>query len=278
MKDLNVNLVGEISSGFDANMFMLFCVTSLLQLGWNYFFSILSEQKKLIASQEFLEELYYRILNQKEKRDNEHNTADYIVILQRDVNQIISYYTDTVPTVIQAVIGIVVYSMYFTFFLKGFFVLLATLFIGLLQFIPPYIMKKYMVKNYIRVGEAEGELNQQIISGITGFFTIKMLNLHSWYMEQYKRKQKQFQKIGMIASAMSVVQTSMDNMLSLIVQLGLPSLLGIFLLAKWIVFDAAVQFVALSKSIYSYMNVLFSIQSSRSINKQVMVRVNKYIP
>lgn len=269
----NINKVGSKTTVF----LISFLGFSVLQLFWNYIFGIKMAKMQSKVSQNFKEFVYLQMLNNKENREKNAQTADFLVLLDKDAGQISSYYTEDIPAMIQAFFGILMYSSYFIIFLKGSIALLCILLIGLLQFVPPYVMKKYLIKNYIKAEETEAVMSQHLISGITGFFTIKMLNIHKWFMGQYEIKQNHFKKYGIMAAATSSVQSAMDNVLTLAMELGFAFLLGIFLLMKWLVFEAAVQLLALSGSIYEYIRIIFSIQTNKLLCEKSMERFNMFL-
>ena len=255
---------------------VLFLGISVLQMILTYLLSVYSDNQRTKNTQRLLETAYHNFLNLD--NNNRLQTGDYLTLFQKDVDQIAGYYSSNLPLIIQSIVGLICYSIYFICFMKNWVVLCAILLIGLLQFLPPYIMRKYLVKNYIAAGESEAELTQWVVSGVSGYFTIKMYNLHKWFMKKYEDKQNRFRAVGMAASATSAIQTSMEYMLNYIQQIGLAILLGVFLIYEFISFEVAVQSLSLSSNFYSYVKTIFSIYTHRSLYKQAVKRLSDGIP
>ena len=254
----------------------LFLGISALQMILTYLLSVYTDNQRTKNVQLFLEKIYYFFLNLD--NNNRLQTGDYLTLFQKDVDQIAEYYSINLPLIIQSIAGLICYSIYFICFMKNWVILCAILLIGLLQFLPPYIMRKYLVKNYVAAGESEAELTQWIVSGISGYFTIKMYNLHKWFMKKYEDKQNRFRTVGMTASATSAIQTSMEYMLNYIQQIGLAVLLGVLLIYEFISFEVAVQSISLSSNLYSYVKTIFSIYTNRSLYQQAVKRISDGIP
>lgn len=256
---------------------IIFLSLSLFQLLLNFIISNVLALKRAKALQKFNEKIYYSILRTKEIREKNHKTSDFLVLLNKDVNQIVNYYTDTLPALIQACIGLIIYSLYIIVFLRSWIALVFMLILGSLQFLPPFMFKKYFIKNYRLTSESSAQFEQHLISGINGFATIKLLNIHPWFMEQYKIKQINYQKKGIIASGTAAIQNSMSNMISSLLEVGFVYILGILLLSNKLIFDVAIQIFTLSNNMYSYLKTIFSIQTDYHVREEAIRRINDHI-
>ena len=221
--------------------------------------------------------MYFNIINSGIDREKNVKNGDVIIFFQKDAEQIASYYCINVPFYIQSIMGFICYAAYYLFFIKRPLVICVLFIISLFQFLPPYLTKKYFIKNYAAAGQLEGELTQWIISGVSGFFSLKMFNLHNWFLKKYEEKQRKFQKTGMIASATSATQTSIEHMVTFIQQLGFAVIIGFFLVYQWITFEMAVQSISLSTNFYSFVKNFFTIVTQKSLYIEAIKRISEGI-
>lgn len=195
------------------------------------------------------------------------------IICEKDIPECVGFYTEKLPSAVQAVAGLLAYSFLLTGKEHGLWIVGLLLALGIVQFLPPLITEKYLVQNYTRAGQAEEEVRQELISGLSGMLTIKMLNLHHWFMERYLHKQKKFSKVGEQAAGTSSVQSALYSGASLVQQLGFL-LLGSFLAAKGSCSMAVlIEGYALSSSFYQYMARLGSLKADRGTCRAAEERI-----
>lgn len=195
------------------------------------------------------------------------------IICEKDIPECISFYTEKIPSAVQATAGLLAYSFLLTGKEHGLWIVGLLLTLGIVQFLPPLITEKYLIQNYIRAGQAEEEVRQELISGLSGMLTVKVLNLHDWFMERYLHKQKEFSKVGEQAAGTSSVQSALYSGASLVQQLGFL-LLGSFLSAKGSCSVAVlIEGYVLSSSFCQYMARLGSLKADRGTCRAAEERV-----
>ncbi len=214
--------------------------------------------------------IYRKYLQATNRSDSESRLS---ILCEKDIPQCIGFFTEKIPLAIQAVTGTVVYAVYLAGRPDGAGVLLLLLVISVFQFLPPLIAEKYLVKNYIAAGQEEEHVRQEIISGLAGIFTIKMYHLHDWFMERYRKRQREFQKAGERAAGTSSIQSALYSGVLLIQQMGFL-LIGIFMAAYGSVsFETLIVGYGLSASFCQYVAKLGTLKADRSVCRAAEKRI-----
>lgn len=260
-----------------ASYIIVFACILLFKLLWDAFLTSRVKKMSRKCQQTLIEEILTDVLNAGEDREKHAESSDYIVVLDRDVAQNVEYYTEVVPSVIQSIFGLLLYSAYFILFMRNLLGLVCILVLSVFQGIPPYLIKKYIVKNYAAAAEEEAVLQQHILSGISGFATYKRYALHDWFMGEYRNKQAKYQAAGMKGAAAASVQSSLYNMLSALLQLGLAVIMGMLSLNGLIPLDTAIQSYLLSTNLYSYVNSILLAQTNHRLRDEAVRRINQCI-
>ena len=204
--------------------------------------------------------------------------GSFTTIFRRDLQQVCSYYTDTLPGFIVAAIGLFSYMVYMCIVLKGTLFAICMLGLGCLSLLQPIILEKFLIKNFIAADKAEAELTQHIVAGREGFVTLKLYKLHEWFMEKYRPKQKAYWKAGVKASASGTFNNAMEDMNRFLQTLGLVSVLGWAILKKWTTFEVAIEIFVLSSSVYAYITTVLHIKKNNAQYRGAMKQINKYLP
>ena len=216
--------------------------------------------------------IYAEYLKHPTGTDNE---SELSVVCDKDVPVVTGYYADVLPQTVQAVIGVLAYSVYIALEENGGVLLGILVVLSLFQYLPPLITEKYLIRNYIRAGEEEAKIQQQILSGLEGIHTIKMLGLEEWFMEQFLEKQQAFRKTGERAAATSSFQSALDSGLSLLQQVGVL-LIGLVGVAwGWFSLGTLIKGYVLSASFYQYAACLGRFKASRGMYRAAMRRIRK---
>ena len=199
--------------------------------------------------------------------------SELSVVYEKDIKESETFCTETLPHIIQALIGIVLYTFFFLSKKDGIVLLVILLFLGLFQFLPPIIVQKYLIQNYIRAGQEEANIRQHLLAGLQGITTIKMLNLEKWFVDAFCSKQRIFQKTGERAAATSSVQSALTSGVSLLQQLGLL-IIGIGGVAwNWISLETLIEGYILSSSFYQYCASLGAFKAKYGIYKAAKKRI-----
>lgn len=228
------------------------------------------------AKQAYRQSLYSRFMQGTLfLHKSEPNT--YSTIFRRDSEQISTFYAEILPAFVTAVIGFFVYSFYVCFFLNSGVFLICIVILGLLNLLQPIILEKFLIKNFIAADCAESNLAQHLTSGREGFSTLKLLNLHKWYMECYLQKQKAYWTTGVYASASGTFNTAMGDINKFLQTLGLVSILGWAILKQAITFDIAMQIYILSTNIYAYIKTIAHIKKDSATYRAASEQIKKYL-
>ena len=221
-----------------------------------------------------INQLECRIYSEYLERPVQVNTeSDLSVICDKDIPTVAGYHTDVVPQMIQAIIGICVYSVFIVFETNGFALLGILIVLSLFQYLPPLITEKYLIKNYIRAGQEEAQVQQQILSGLEGIHTIKMLGLEDWFMEQFICKQRAFRKTGEQAAATASFQSALDSGISLLQQVGVLLVGFIGVTYGWFSLGTLIKGYVLSASFYQYAACLGRFKASRGMYRAALQRI-----
>lgn len=232
-----------------------------------YYSSLCSRQTNLFECSIYLEYLARPVRGA--------NESDLSVICEKDIPTVASYHTDVIPQTIQAIIGIGVYSAFMLLEDNGFALLILLIVLSLFQYLPPVITEKYLIKNYIRAGEEEAMVQQQILSGLEGIHTIKMLGLENWFMDQFQGKQQAFRKTGERAAATASFQSAMGSGISLLQQVGVLLIGFVGVTYGWFSLGTLITGYVLSTSFYQYAACLGRFKASRGMYRAALQRIEK---
>lgn len=191
----------------------------------------------------------------------------------KDLTECVEYLTGTVPGIFCSVIGVAGISVYLLMCENGFALLCLMVLIGVVQFIPSVITEKYLVQNYIRAGEQEETLRQELVSGLTGFFTIRKLNIEDWFMEKYRKRQMEFRKAGECASLTSSAQSAMYSGVLLLQQAGVLVFGAAGIALGWFSLEAVIAAYVLSGNFFRYMNEIGAARAQKAVFRAALERM-----
>ena len=212
--------------------------------------------------------LYARYLEGPLRPDSEGRLT---VLCEKDIPECVDFFTEKLPGLIQAGAGLLLYSLLLARRDSGLWIAGLLTAFGMIQFLPPLITEKYLVQNYIRAGQAEEDINQELISGLSGMLTIKMLNLHDWFLGRYLQRQRDLRKVCERAAGTASVQSALYSGAALVQQLGF--LLSGALLAAGGICSALIKGYALSSSFYQYIAILGKLKADRGICRAAEDRI-----
>lgn len=193
----------------------------------------------------------------------------------KDLVECVEYLVGTVPHFFCSVIGVTGYSFYLLIQKNGFVLLCLMVLIGLAQFVPSVIMEKYLIQNYIRAGEQEEALRQELVSGLAGFYTIKKLDLQDWFMRKYRKRQGEFRKAGECASLTSSVQSAMFSGVLLLQQAGVLVIGAAGVALGWFSLEILIAAYVLSGSFFGYMQAIGAARAQKGVFEAALQRLEK---
>ena len=229
------------------------------------------------AEQGYRQALYRRFIDNPAP-NSALNASRYQTIFRRDAREVAAYYANVLPEVITAAVGYLAYTVYMCAALNGgLFALVMTL-LSAASLLPPAILEKFLMKNFIAGDQAESDLAGELVAGCENYAAMKLYNLHDWFMKRYGEKQKVFWRVGMRSSASGSLASAMDDIVRFLQTLGLVAFLGWAVLRGMATFACAIQIYMLSAAIYRYTAALFGIRSSSAACRAALGQIEKHIP
>ena len=265
-----LSAVSDTSTQSGRNIILGICLILVLQLLFAFLKNRYWKGWRARVTNKFECDIYGKYLESQSKLANESVLS---VVCDKDISEVEKFYTETLPYAIQAIAGVILYALFFLSKTDGaaFFTILIVL--GLFQFVPPIIVQKYLIQNYIRAGQEEANVRQHILAGLEGITTIKMLNLEKWFVETFGDKQNVFRKVGERAAATSSVQSALNSGVSLLQQIGLL-IIGVGGVAwGWFSLETLIEGYILSSSFYQYCANLGAFKAKRGICKAAEGRI-----
>ena len=129
-----------------------------------------------------LEKLYHSSVGE----DLEHFTNDFDTVMEKRFEKF--------PSLVAAVAETLIFGGYLFFLNPMMAVLLLA--IGMVQIVPPLIVKKYMQVSYENCRDIEAEITDFILTAFSGFLTIKIYNLTEWWLNRLEKLYARYRRIG----------------------------------------------------------------------------------
>lgn len=227
----------------------------------------------------FKMEIYERFLEQTIPIINNIGVGGVKERISRDTDKTSNLIVKVIPLIIIGIItgtGYLIYMLFINTTIA--FILFA---ISFIQLIPPYIVKKFLQKNYEEAAIVGEEWMDHIIAGYKGLSTIKMNNLKSWYGERLKKINKKnvevykqnFQTVGQ--------EDALHNAINSLLTYGTYAIIGIFVLKGYIKIYSAIKIVVLCTSFYKCTDGMYrsisEIFISQKAKKRLLVFMNDNI-
>ena len=118
--------------------------------------------------------------------------------------------------------------------------------LGLVQLLPPFIVKHFLEKNYQDTREIEADLTNLTLEAYHGLSVIKLLGLEDWYEARLKKLHHAYLKIGSSGIFANTAERSMKEFVTVALKFGAYALAGLFVLKSSLPLDGGVQIIALS--------------------------------
>ncbi|AIQ67667.1 ATP-binding cassette domain-containing protein [Paenibacillus graminis] len=195
----------------------------------DYFISVSMQIRTEYGKHQLKAAILKQYLAQNMKLHTELNKGEFIEHLYNDVNEVVKYFTQTLPVWIAAMVTAAAYAVYFAS--VNVWICCLLIVIALLHVLPPIVIKKYMLENYLDAREIEARITNHLLSGYKGFRSIQIYSAYSWFMEKYKNIHAEYNKIGKKAEKTITVEQGMSASLEYIVKFGTYGIIA-FLIVK----------------------------------------------
>ena len=156
--------------------------------------------------------------------------------------------------------------------------LLVMLFFGVLQLIPPIIVKKKLQVNYDENRDLETAETDYILSAYQGFSLIKLYGLKSWWQKGLAKIYEEELHIGSKAESARTVQSILYHLVDAVLKYGTYIIAGVFVLVNLVPLAAAVQAIALSADLYLAIKNSCSKISDIAVASRAEVRLERWYP
>ena len=175
------------------------------------------------------------------------------------------------PQVLTGAVTAVVYFAYISRLSVPAALLLTAL--GLVQLLPPFIVKRFLEKNYEDTREIEADLTNLILEAYNGLSVIKLCGLEDWYEARLQKLHKAYLKIGNNGIFAATAQRSMRQFVTAALKFGAYALAGLFILHHLLPLDGGVQVVALSASFFAALKGAFGSVADFAVAKKAEGRL-----
>lgn len=201
------------------------------------------------------------------------NKGELIEHLHNDVNEIMKYFTQSLPVWITGLVTALAYMGYFAY--VNIWVCLLMIFISMLHVIPPVLIKKYMQKNYLDAREIEARLTNHVLSGYRGFQTLQVYAAHSWFLGRLSTIHKDYNKIGQKAEKTITVEQGMAASLDHIVKFGTYGIVAFLMVGNGGDLKAGLAVLTLSTGFYQAVARMFGFVAERQVYHTAMARLKE---
>ena len=226
-------------------------------------------QKVHTCKMKFYEHFFYQSLqdlySQKIGETKEKLNDDFGTV----INKYITYYPDFVV----GLISVVVYFVYLFFYEP--LIAWILLFISVVQFIPPLVIKKFLQVNYDNCRDIEAKITDFIIEGYRGFLVIKLYNLKNWWQDKLARYHKEYSRIGSFSIYAGTAESVLDELVSNILSYGTYGIVGLLILKNLTTLDIGIQAIALSGSLFGAVKTSFELIKNLAVSQRAEVRLSK---
>lgn len=202
---------------------------------------------------------------------SEINKGEVIERLEHDVNEIVKYFTNSLPAWLAALVTVVAYAVYFAtvdVWICGLLILAA-----LLHVIPPVLIKRYMRQNYLDAREIEARLTNHVLAGYKGFQVLQIYGAHAWFLSKLRNIHTEYHRIGKKAERTISVEQGMTASLEHIIKFGTYGLVAILTVRGAGDLKAGLAVLALSTSFYRAAAQIFNYIAERPIYLTARSRV-----
>ncbi len=201
--------------------------------------------------------------------------GELIENLTADTEQTSRRYTELYPGIVSNLLGLTGYFLFLV--MESPIVAVSLLVISMIQLLPPLLVKKYMQVSYEQCEEMEAAITNHIAEAVTGFETIKLYGLKSWWLQKMANYYRDYLRVGRKADAAAAAQRAMYRLMNTLLQYGTYALIGFYVILGYCSMDAAVQAIYLSQGFFSSVQGLFSAIPDLAVSANAQSRIGKWI-
>ena len=194
--------------------------------------------------------------------------------LTDDLNIVTSATKHLFPGLVTALLTTIVYSFFIG--VQSVIIALAFILISLLQILPPIIIRKYMQINYDINREVEAKVTDFTVAGYEGMATIKLFSLEHWYLNRMKKIHAEAQNAGRKAELTGAAQSSMNSLVSNLLQYGMYLVVGIAVFTGQSTIEVGIQAIALSGGLFGSVKAVFDCIPQFSLVQKSEERLSKW--
>jgi len=200
--------------------------------------------------------LYRLILSAPLHRLYQADHGQLVTTLDQDLTTVINRQLKLLPSVLTGLITTAAYALLIGF---GSPILLPVMLVfGLVQLIPPIIVRKKLQINYTECREIEARESNFVLSAFHGFTLIRLYGLKDWWQEGLAALHREEMRVGSRAESASTVQGILFSLTDAILKYGTCIAAAVFVLYGLVELPAAVQAIALSADLYAAIKTVCS--------------------
>lgn len=208
-----------------------------------------------------LEKLYHSSVGE----DLEHFTNDFDTVMEKRFEKF--------PSLVAAVAEVLIFGGYLFFLNPMMAVLLLA--IGMVQIVPPLIVKKYMQVSYENCRDIEAEITDFILTAFSGFLTIKIYNLTEWWLNRLEKLYARYRRIGKESIYASNGEMALYEFLSQLLSYGTYCIVGVLAVMGKVPLEVGIQGIALSGNFYGALKSSFLLWPKLAVAKVAEERLTQ---
>lgn len=194
--------------------------------------------------------------------------------LENDFYTVTEKWVSLYPDFWMGILTAVIYFMVLAF--QNMVVAGVMLAFSLIQMIPPVVVKKYLMVNYEKCREIEGQLTDFTVEGYRGFATIKLYRLKDWWLDKMAEYHKKYLKIGNASIYTATAEGTMKKAVSLILEYGVYAVVGMLILIHVTTVETGIQAIALSGGFFAAVKTVFLLIPDFSVAKVAEARLAEW--
>lgn len=202
------------------------------------------------------------------------NHGETIEKFNDDFDTVLGKSISLIPSLLTNTIKIAVYTLVIA--IRNPWIAMILLVMSLIQIISPLVVDKLMQENYDDSRDVEAELTNRIIEGYRGFAEIKMFGLKEWWLERFRKSQKENLKVGRIGIFTSTKEEIMNTFFNDLLKYGTYAIVGLFILLNKSDLDAGIRAIALSGGLYASVQAMFSLIPRFHVSQIAQKRVEEW--
>lgn len=193
--------------------------------------------------------------------------------LNDDFSTVINKYITHYPNFVIGLVSVAVYFGYLFFYeplIAG-----ILLFISVLQFVPPLVIKKFLQVNYDNCRDIEAKITDFTIEGYRGFLTIKLYDLKNWWQDKLAGYHKEYSRIGRFSIYTGTAEGILNELVSNILSYGTYGIVGLLILKNLTTLDIGIQAIAISGNLFGAVKTSFELIKNLAVSQRAEERLSK---